>query len=328
MRRETVWTRHALAGAVVSLVVTLALPAVAAAQQPSPDQMQEARTLFERGIQLIDEERWGEALEYLRRSRAIVERPSTVFNIAAALLRLGRPTEGVEAIQAFMRLVDRASDPQRYAEAQQMLQTAQGSVVHLQLTVSPAHATVQVDGRASPGEGPTREILVDPGRRVIEVSASGFESRSTTLESLPGARESRSITLPAVARPPAPTVGRLVIASNIAGAEILIDGRDAGTGRASVELAPGRHRLEVRAAGFVTLRQVVNVRAGDTANLEAVLERDRPGRGNVLSSPIFWAIVGGAVAVGAGVTIGIVALSGESDPYPGSTGAVLEALRR
>ncbi|MCC7542732.1 MAG: PEGA domain-containing protein [Deltaproteobacteria bacterium] len=310
------------------VLVALAAPAVAAAQQPSQAQMQEARTLFERGIQLIDEERWGEALEYLRRSRAIVERPSTVFNIAAALLRLGRPTEGIEALQAFLRIVDRNAEAQRYAEAQQMLTTAQGSVVRLTLTVSPAHARVRVDGTDREGEGPTREILLDPGRRAVEATAPGFDSRTLTVEALPGARETRSITLQAAARAPGATVGRLVISSNVAGAEIIIDGREVGTGRASVDLRPGRHRMEVRAPGYVTLRQVVNAEAGDVANLEAVLERERPGQGSVLTSPIFWTIVGGAVAIGAGVTIGVVALSGESDPYEGSTGVVLEALRR
>ena len=64
---------------------------LASAQEARDDaRLEEARVLFERGLALTDEERWAEALEYFRRSRAISERPSGVYNAAVALYHLGR----------------------------------------------------------------------------------------------------------------------------------------------------------------------------------------------------------------------------------------------
>ena len=52
----------------------LAVPAGIAAQSSEA----EARALFEQGLEYAQQERWGEALVYFRRSHVIVERPSTL----------------------------------------------------------------------------------------------------------------------------------------------------------------------------------------------------------------------------------------------------------
>src|SRR5258706_7161616 len=76
------------------------------AQPATPPGAAEARALFEQGLAYGDHDQWGQALEAFRRARAIVERPNIVLNIAIALMRLGRPTEAIRAVEDFMRISD------------------------------------------------------------------------------------------------------------------------------------------------------------------------------------------------------------------------------
>ena len=97
-------------------------PAETEAAESPEDQ---ARELFEQGIERTEEERWGEALEYFRRSDTLVSRPSTTFNIAVALLRLGRSGEAVDALDAYLRAtVNDAVERPRRRQARRMLEHA------------------------------------------------------------------------------------------------------------------------------------------------------------------------------------------------------------
>src|SRR3989442_6429932 len=109
----------------------LVLGAPAYAQQPANDATAaQARTFFEQGVQFADQERWGEALEYFRRSRALLERPRTVFNMGNALVRLGRHVETVQALQDFWRISDPQHDAELRALATQMLGQSRAAIAH------------------------------------------------------------------------------------------------------------------------------------------------------------------------------------------------------
>lgn len=153
----------------------------------------EARSLFRRGVDLIRQERWGEALEYFEESRAIVERPSTIMNIAACLQRLGRVVETARALEDYLRIAPE-DDPRRPA-AEQMKAEATGRIAHLVLSLSPASVTVLVDEEPASGEGTERELLLDPGRHVVRVSAEGYEPDRITVTVIAGASESAEIHL-------------------------------------------------------------------------------------------------------------------------------------
>lgn len=310
--------RTSRAAAALALALSLASASArgqdAGAPRPIAPEV-EARALFEQGVSLSAEERWGEALEAFRRSRVLVERPSTVFNIAVALLRLGQPTAALAAIDDFMRIADPRQEAARLAEAARMRELATTALARLSLTVEPAQSTVTIDEVAIEGSGATRELTVDPGRHRVDVAAEGHRATSVVVSLMPGETRSEVIRLE-------PLPGRIELRSDVA-ATIRVDGAIVGTGRAYTgEVAPGRHHIELRAPDHLPFDRDVEVQAGETLAITADLRAEPPA---LFERPIFW-ILAGAAALAAGVTIGIVAASGTDDPYPGSTGVVIEAL--
>jgi hypothetical protein len=71
--------------------------------------------------------------------------------------------------------------------------------------------------------------------------------------------------------------GMISIRTQPVDAEILVDGeaweRSSGTSRLVIQLAPGRHRVEVRKAGFTGYSEEVLIRAGATMTLNVSLLR-------------------------------------------------------
>jgi len=113
---------HTLAA---TLCAALAFAPTSSAQtQPTSAQVSEARALFQSGMRLVEQERWGEALEFFRRSRAIASRPSTVFNIGSMLVRLGRMAEAISTLEEFLQLSDARQNAAERAEAQRLLADA------------------------------------------------------------------------------------------------------------------------------------------------------------------------------------------------------------
>lgn len=313
-----------LSFAVASLVAigssTFALaPRVVRAQEPTQQQIDEARRLFEQGLEYSDRERWGEALEYFRRSRAIAERPSTVYNMAVTLYRLGRLREAAESFEAFLGMSSEESDPERHREARRQLEVMRQSLAHLTLEVGPPDARVDVDGTVVAGTGATREMALDPGEHRVTVTADGYEAAVLELSVLPGGREQRRVVLARDVRP-----ATLTITSDVSDAVIRVDDETVGTGEARVAVAPGRHRIHVRASDRAPFERVVEVGAGANLHVNAGLGGET---GGIFSSPWFWVVTGVVVT---GATIGlVVALSSPDDPlagYDGTTGVVIRGL--
>lgn len=288
-----------------------------------PERVAEARALFEQGIAYAGQERWGEALEYFRRSRRLVDRPSTAFNVAVALLRLGRPTEAQRALVEYLDVAGEApSEEERRAEARRLLELALRSIATVELIVEPADADVRVDGELIAGDTAQRRLPLDPGTHAVRVTAEGFVPQSFELSLLDGETTRREVTLVPDPTPRGPA--RLTIASSVASARIHIDSEEVGQGTWTGELEPGRHRIEVRAEGHEPFRRTVSLSPAERLDLQASLSHIRePG---LFERPLFW-IVAGALVVGAGVAIGVAVGSGTEDPYPGTTGVVLQGLR-
>lgn len=289
---------------------------------PEDARGREARVLFERGIALTDEQRWSEALEYFRRSRSILERGSSAYNMAVALFRLGRYQEAVRAFDDYLGLTTLEEDGDRYLEAQRYLREMRANLGRLKLTVEPPGALVDVDGAPIPGSGEERELLLDPGSRNITISLDGYQTRRLSLPVLEGQVHERSIVLEAL--PAGDTV--LGVHADVEDARIEVDGVEVGVGDAQLPVAPGSHRIEIFVDGDSRYDEEVELEAGGLLRVDASVAGDRDR--SFFASPWPWVIVGVLVAA-AVVSIAIVAAQ-ESDPledYNGTTGVVLEGLR-
>jgi PEGA domain len=291
----------------------------AAAQSSAPvdPTVREARAAFERGIEMSQQERWGEALDAFRRSFELVPRPSTAFNMASTLVRLGRHVEAVAAYEHYLRIADASAEGARFTDAQTQLTAERAMVATLELAIAPETAELRLDGRRVEGLLSQRALSVDPGAHTIEVSAPRHRAFSTTVRVASGERSPVRVSLEAI------TTARLEVQCTVPGAVITVDGAPFTTG--GREVGAGAHEINVTAAGYEPFRRRVTLAPEATLRVDASLTRVvvvRPLHAN----PLFWvAIAGGTAVIATSVVLGVV-LSGQAPEFATSTGITIQAL--
>ncbi|MCA9607601.1 MAG: hypothetical protein KC619_18465 [Myxococcales bacterium] len=204
------------------LLLLLAAPAAAqqAVPEPAPEaeteatpddpNVAEARALFERGLELADDSLWGQAYDAFRRSFALVERASTLLNLASALEHVSRNVEAIEGFERFLRMTDDATDAERRALAQRAIERLDGRVAIVELTLTPADAVVLVDGVVREDLGSPRYVRVDPGPRNLRVRADGYEDAALRVDAVGGDRHTHTVALELLPEPE-PEIVRVVV---------------------------------------------------------------------------------------------------------------------
>lgn len=160
-----------------------------------------------------------------------------------------------------------------------MVQTGQRAV--LNVTLRPAAPTggtlrvlanapgarISVDGEVL-GESPATKTNIAPGEHIVEAVAEGYERLMQTVTTEAGAQRVVSLEMHAQAMAP----GRIVVNSNVAGAQVTIDGEDKGEAPVVIEnAAGGGHAIVVAAQGYEEFRTTCEIRAGQNCEIEARL---------------------------------------------------------
>jgi hypothetical protein len=161
---------------------------------PAVDTAAEAQALFRRGLELGQQDRWAEALELFRRSRALVPRPSTLFNIGFALFRMGRFVLAIASFDEYLALTETETSDLR-AEATRRREEARASLAALTLQLTPVTARLFVDGEASEETGSPRVLALDPGRHVLLATAQGHEEGRLEISVLAAEHVTRELAL-------------------------------------------------------------------------------------------------------------------------------------
>lgn len=149
------------------LIPSLSLPALAQSKQ------EEARALFEKGVSASDAGHWAEAADAFTRSLALVERPSTLFNLTLALHEQGRFREGVKAGARYLELVPKDAEPAQRRRIEQLVSDMRAAMGTLVLRVEPADARVLVDGESIP-QAEYGAIALLPGQHAVLVHDEGY----------------------------------------------------------------------------------------------------------------------------------------------------------
>jgi hypothetical protein len=282
----------------------------------------EARGLFERGLAAADAERWAEAVELFRRARDVVERPSIVFNLGQALVRVGQAAEARAALERFTAIADARTDAADIERARRLLAELAAHQGTLTLAVEPADALVEVDGAPLEGSGAERVLTLDPGRHRVSVSAPGHRADRFEVSVLAGSQERRSALLERLPSRP----GVLVVHA-AEGAEVRVDGLLVGRGEHESEVVPGPHRVTVVDGRATLLDRELAIGEGERVVLDALSQRG----GSIAEEPWLWVVVGLAiVGAGVGIGVGVVVSQAPGDPaagYAGTTGVTIPALR-
>ena len=139
-------------------------------------------------------------------------------------------------------------------------------------------AAVRVDG-VPVGNVPYSASL-SPGRHLVQVGREGFVTFSQWVDLAPA----QGLQLPVVLEREAPQTGSLLVASDVSGAEVRIDG-DAqvrGTTPTFIEnLSPGAHAVELRAPGLPARTETVTIQTGQRATLNVTLRPAAPQGGTL-----------------------------------------------
>lgn len=286
------------------LLVVLALgvavtPAARAADAGAPpgaargDDTDLARDAFKQGSAFAADLQWGAALVAYERSTKLRPHPWTTYNIGVCERALG---QYVRARATFSRaLAERRPDATlpdaTVMDVQRFIREIDGLVATLTLHVTPADATVTIDGVAVNTKDALRVVL-DPGSHVVTVAHEGFGDAVQNLTVRPG--ESRDVDL-AIAKLPA----TLDIGADNDDAVVTVNGIDVGVAPVRLSRPSGTYHVKVQKAGFVPYESDATLKAGQKTDLRAKLAPEQP---SIFRRWWFWTAAGVVVAGAATTT--------------------------
>jgi|GEM_PF-689836 len=269
-------------------------PALVGAQPAQPAPVDGARGAYEAGIAHLDAARYQEAALALERSRALREVPVVLYNLALAYRGLGQYRRAVGLFDRYLEAPEAGVTPERIAAVRAEREELERALVHATMAVTPATATLRVDGGDARPSPETLEL--DPGRHVLEWSASAHRPHREDITATPGARPRITVVLEPIRE------GRLQVDTSYPAVEIAIDGVRAGVGRVDRELPVGDHVVTLRAASYRDVQRRVTVQPGVTVRVVVTMERQG------LPGWVLPTVIGGAaVLVGALVAGALIA---------------------
>lgn len=278
------------------VAVTLALLCIASRDVRAGE---DADALKERGDAAFDGRRFVEALESYQAALKKRRDARLHYNIAQALSALARYPEALRSYQAFL-----AEAPAGMLnEAQQaalfgLLEELKGKIARLDLTCDVPAARVLVRGKMAGVTPLDGALVLNAGEARVEVLADGYEPFEATMKLEGGAVVPLSIRLKRV-----DFRGWLSVVSNVAGAEVYVDGVWRGVAPLQLRVRQGTHVIAVKAEDHVEYGEVAAIAAGQRSEVKAQLER---------APDYTLAYVGFGVAgvgVAAGTVTGILAYS-------------------
>jgi len=271
-----------------------------------------ATPLFQRGVALVEEQSWSEALAAFREAAEIFPSPTLAFDIAYCQRALGQFVLALEGFERFLSMDDQGPAASRVDEARGYLRELRERIGHLTVRVPRelvAGAELSIDGQPRRLEGTEQRFALDPGRHTVQLRHEGFTPLFEDRDLAPGG----SITIDAH---PRRLPGHLVVQATVEGARVLLDGEDLGVVPLDEEVEPGHHEVVVRAEGFANHRSVLDLLPGDTASVRATLnEEETP----LYAQWWFWSAIVAVVGGAAVLTWWLTQPTPEPQPYDGGS---------
>jgi hypothetical protein len=200
------------------LIAALALLPAAGAHAQSPETKASAQDQFRRGREALKQRDYATALNLFRQSQELLPTPGTLLNLANCEKELGLLASARQHFQQALAQLPE-SDAARIGFVKQSLAAIEPRVPRLQIKLTSAGvagARVMLDDAVVAPASLGTELMVDPGKHVIVVSASNLpdrryettlqEGKSASITVEPGARESPPppVVLAKPAPPPPP----------------------------------------------------------------------------------------------------------------------------
>jgi len=276
---------------------------------PSEEPRARALPIFQRGVTLVAEERWSEALEVFLEARAIFDSPILAFNIGVVQRALGQYVASLETLRGFLASPLEGVAATRRPDAENLVRELVeriGSIrVEVPLDLASA-AEVAIDGRALTLDGARVTLTVDPGPHTVQVRHAGYTPLFLDRRVPPG---TEVVVTAQLERLPA----HLAVTASVPNARVRLDGEALGTAPYEADVEPGVRELVVEADGHVPHRATLRLEPGGSAAVAA----DLAVRGaEVYEEWWFWTIIVGAVA---GAAVGTYFAVRPEPPFDGGS---------
>ncbi len=281
---------------------------------------EEARVLFEQGVEAASRGDYAAAITAFSRSFELFPHAATLKNLALYEDEAGRPADAFASWSLLLRQYGEQVSAQTRGEAQGRVAELDAVLATVTITANVEGARVLVDGR-DVGTVPLAGALrLGPDEHVFEARREGYQD--VRVKRLVGEGAVVTVELALVEQPAAPAVLRVESATS--GALVSVDGGAAVAAPVERSVEPGMHEVRVEAPGFLGETRPVEIGADDrtvlvTVDLTAVAVPEPPPPAVEEEGEGFWSgpwpwVIGGIVVAGAGAATAAVLLWPDEAP--------------
>jgi hypothetical protein len=180
--------------------------------RPSADDKRNANALVLEGQRLLSAGDGPAALAKFQAAYAVMRAPTTGLNVAMAFEAMGKLVEARAMVNTIIRLPQKPDEPasfrQARATAAAAVEALNSRIPSLVLRIEGApnkFLIAMVDGEKIPPESLTEPLPLNPGKREIVVTASGYQTARATVELVEGVQEPVEVPLVLARDPNAPS---------------------------------------------------------------------------------------------------------------------------
>jgi tetratricopeptide (TPR) repeat protein len=141
---------------------------------------QNAKQLFDEGVQALNAGRYGEAARALDASYRAEQKPQTLYSLGLAYKGMGYPDKALQAFESYVQFADSKKDQKTVRAAKGEIQRIKTGYARFVPKLTPQNAKIEIDGQ--PAEVRDGELWVPIGRRKISVRAADYETYEQTLD--------------------------------------------------------------------------------------------------------------------------------------------------
>lgn len=251
----------------------------ARAETPETEQSrQQARQHFDRGLKLFNQGDNSGALVEFQQAYEIIPHPLVLYNIGLVYAATNRPVEAVDTFDSLLKNPG-TLEAERIANAKQKRADQMARIGTLEITTNAENARLEIDNLKVADLPLSEPMRVASGERIVGVFAPGYlpERRRVTVRG--NTTQSLNFDLQQLEG----HLAHIAVAGNLVDAEVWIDDQVVGKTPlpASLPIAPGKHRIELRRPGYRTASKELELGDGSTGEVQLTLEEDPAALGSL-----------------------------------------------
>ena len=209
----------------------------------------DAKEFFLKGVELVKNENYPDALNAFKASYQIKPKATVLFNIAMCMKALNHYTESIEKFNAYI-IHSNAKTTQK-KQSENAIKELSKMLAGIEIKGAQDGAVIKIDN-INRGKAPLDKVLfLNPGKYVIKVSLDGFETINTEIIIVSGAVLSVQAKL-------SEKKAIIKVNCNAKQSIVYIDGKTISNCPCEQKVIPGKHTIVVHSPGKDKFMTTVN----------------------------------------------------------------------